>query len=82
MVYYLYEWQQALVDILENDDMRNMKTILLSLIVAENDGGYLARCQDIQGAFVEGDTIEEAIFNCVDVVKMIAQYRAERGESF
>ena len=25
-------------------------------------------------------SVEEAIFNCVDVVKMIAQYRAERGE--
>ena len=27
------------------------------------------------------DTIEEAIFNCVDVVKMIVAYRAERNES-
>jgi len=81
MVYYPYEWHEVSVDMLENYDMRNMKTILLSLIVAENDDGYLARCLDIQGAFAEGDTIEEAIFNCVDVVKMIAQYRAERGES-
>jgi len=59
----------------------DMKTILLSLIVAANNDGYLARCPGIQGAFAEGDTIEEAIFNCVDVVKMIAQYRAERGEA-
>ena len=28
----------------------------------------------------EGDTVEEAVFNGVDVVKMIAVYRAERGE--
>ena len=61
--------------------MHDMKTILLSLIVAANDGGYLARCPSIQGAFGEGETIEEAIFNCVDVVKLIAEYRTERGES-
>ncbi len=60
--------------------MCDTKTVLLSLVVAANDGGYLARCPGIQGAFAEGDTIEEAIFNCVDVVKMIAEYRAERGE--
>ncbi len=41
----------------------------------------MASVPGIQGAFAEGDTIEEAIFNCVDVVKMIAAYRAERGES-
>ncbi len=29
----------------------------------------------------EGDTIDEAIFNCVNVIKMVAAYRAERGES-
>ncbi len=60
--------------------MSNMRTVLLSMVVTVNNGGYLARCPGIQGAFAEGDTIEEAIFNCVDVVKMIAKYRAERGE--
>lgn len=57
------------------------KMILLSLIVEVNDDGFLASCPSIQGAFAEGDTIEEAIFNCLDVIKMIASYRAERGES-
>ncbi len=53
---------------------------MLSMVVKANNGGYLARCPGIQGAFAEGDTIEEAIFNCVDVVETIAKYRAERGE--
>jgi predicted RNase H-like HicB family nuclease len=57
------------------------KAILLSLIVEFNDDGFLASCPGIQGAFAEGDTIEEAIFNCIDMIKMIASYRAERGES-
>ena len=30
----------------------------------------------IQGAFAEGDTPEEAIFNCLDVLAMIRDYRA------
>ena len=53
----------------------------LSIVVEPNDDGYLARCPGIAGAFAEGDTIDEAIFNCVDVIKMVAAYRAERGES-
>ena len=61
--------------------MRKTKAIYLSLVIEANDDGYLAQCPGIQGAFAEGDTIEEAIFNCVDVIKMIAAYRAERGES-
>jgi len=51
------------------------------MVIEANDDGYLARCPGIQGGFAEGDTIEEAIFNCVDVVKMIAAYREERGET-
>lgn len=60
--------------------MHETKAVYLSLIVEANDDGYLARCPAIQGAFAEGDTIEEAIFNCIDVIKLIAAYRAERGE--
>ncbi len=60
--------------------MEKTKTILLSMVIETNDDGYLASVPGIQGAFAEGDTVEEAIFNCVDVVKLIATYRAERGE--
>ena len=61
--------------------MGDTRALFLSLVVEANDGGYLASVPGVQGAFAEGDTVEEAIFNCVDVVKMIAAYRAERGES-
>ncbi|HGJ66140.1 TPA: type II toxin-antitoxin system HicB family antitoxin [bacterium] len=61
--------------------MIDTKAILLSIILTPNDDGYLASVPGVQGAFAEGDTIEEAIFNCIDVVKMIVAYRAERGES-
>ena len=62
--------------------MRDTRAVYLPLLLEVNDDGYLASAPGIQGAFGEGDTIEEAIFNCVDVVKMIAAYRTERGETF
>ena len=61
--------------------MRDTHAVFVSVVVDANDNGYLASVPGLQGAFAEGDTVEEAIFNCVDVVKLIAAYRAERGES-
>jgi len=61
--------------------MRDTRAIYLSLVLEANEDGYLASVPGIQGAFGEGDTIEEAMFNCVDVVKLINAYRTERGES-
>ena len=61
--------------------MRDTQAIFLSLVLELNDDGYLAYVSDLQGTFAEGDTVEEAIFNCIDVVKLITAYRAERGES-
>ena len=61
--------------------MSATRAVFLSLVVqANDDDGYLASVPGLQGAFAEGDTVEEAIFNCVDVAKLIAAYRAERGE--
>jgi len=51
------------------------------MVIEINDDGYLARSPGIQGAFAQGDTTYEAIFNCIDVVKMITAYRAERGQA-
>lgn len=61
--------------------MSDTKAVFLSIILTPNDDGYLASVPGIQGAFAEGNTIEEAIFNCIDVVKMIVAYRTERGEN-
>ncbi len=60
--------------------MKKKSAIMLSMIVEPDEDGYLVSVPGIQGAFAEGDTIEEAIFNCVDVVKMILAYRLERHE--
>ena len=52
------------------------KVQLISIVLETNDDGYLAHIPSIQGAFAEGDTPEEAIFNCLDVLAMIRDYRA------
>ncbi len=60
--------------------MKSNKTLLASIKIEKNGDGYLASLPGVQGAFAEGDTVEEALFNCVDVVKLIFQYRKEQGE--
>jgi predicted RNase H-like HicB family nuclease len=60
--------------------MKSNKTLVASIKVEKNGDGFLAILPGVQGAFAEGDTIEEALFNCVDVVKLIFQFRKERGE--
>lgn len=61
--------------------MADKRAIYLSVILEANEDGFIATVPGLQGAFAEGDTVEEAIFNCIDVVKMISTYRSERGES-
>lgn len=61
--------------------MKKSKAILASIEVEKNDDGFLARIPNIQGAFGEGDTVEEAVFNCIEVAKLIFQYKRERKES-
>ena len=58
-----------------------MKIANFDIVVRENEGGgYLAQCGDIQGAFAEGETPEDAIANCIGVIDMIIAYRRERNE--
>ncbi len=61
--------------------MKKSKAIMASIEIKRNGNGFLARIPGIQGAFAEGDTVEEAVFNCIDVAKMIFDYRKERNES-
>ncbi len=60
--------------------MKSSRIAHLPVTLERNDDGFLASCPMIQGAFAEGDTIDEALFNCVDVVRMILSYRDERAE--
>ena len=46
-----------------------------------DEGGFLAVCSDLKGALAEGDTMEEAIENCQDAIKVILEYKKERAKS-
>ena len=54
---------------------------IISVVIESNDDGYLAMIPGIQGAFAEGDTPQEAIFNSIDVLKMIMEYKQEQNEN-
>jgi len=60
---------------------KKRKFVHLPSVVERNGDSFLVSCPIIQGAFAEGDTIAEAIFNCLDVISVIAAYRKERGET-
>lgn len=44
------------------------------------EGGFHAKCFSLQGAWADGDTIEEATENLKDVIKHILEYRRERNK--
>jgi predicted RNase H-like HicB family nuclease len=49
----------------------------MDIKVTTNDDGYLAVIESVKGAFAEGDTPYEAVFNLFDVLDMISEYRNE-----
>ncbi|MDB9447102.1 MAG: type II toxin-antitoxin system HicB family antitoxin [Sphaerospermopsis kisseleviana] len=61
------------------DNRRKPK--LVSMIIETNADGYLARIPGIQGAFAEGDSPQEAMFNCIDVLQMIIDYKQEQNQT-
>ena len=61
------------------DKTKIRKTYLYPVKVeAHKEGGYHAKCPILQGAWADGDTIEEAIKNLRDVIRLILKYREER----
>jgi len=47
-------------------------------IEIHREGGYHAKCPILQGAFADGETIEKAVDNLRDVIRLILKYREER----
>ncbi len=43
------------------------------------EGGYLARCEKLQGCMAEGETVEQAVSFLVDVARNIIDLRKEEG---
>jgi len=49
-------------------------------VETHEEGGYHAKCPILQGAFADGENIEEAIENLSDVIKLILKYKEERNK--
>lgn len=63
----------------------------MDIQIFTNDDGFLAKVPKIQGAFAEGSTPYEALYNLWDVLNMISDYqhpqnfsreKFEKGVSF
>jgi len=45
----------------------------------ETKGLFVAECKNLEGAWAEGETAEEAVENCKDATKGVLQYHYEFG---
>ena len=63
--------------------MKDQKETYIYKIKVEklDEGGFLAVCMDVKDAFAEGDTVEDAIENCQDVIKIILEHRKEKAKN-
>lgn len=52
----------------------------MQFTIEGNDDGFLATCPQIEGAFAEGDTQFDALYNLLDVIKMIQDYQHETAK--
>lgn len=54
---------------------------LTVVIEKDEDGNFLAICPALQGCYVDGETMEEALKLIEPVIKMHIEDRLENGES-
>jgi len=47
----------------------------MDIQIRKNDDGFLATCPKVGGAFAEGSTEPEALYNLLDVMEMIVDYK-------
>lgn len=61
-----------------------MKQVYLYPIQIESceEGGFLAICPLLQGCYAEGDTIDEAVENLKDVIKITLEYKKKHLRKF
>ncbi len=48
-------------------------------VTQQDDGVFLAECKDVQGAWSEGNSADEAVENCKDAIKGVIQYHQEHN---
>ena len=48
-------------------------------VTQESENLFVAECSDLEGAWAEGETAEEAVENCKDAIKGVLQYYREHN---
>ena len=48
-------------------------------ITQESKNSFVAECPQVEGAWAEGRTAEEAVENCKDAIKGVLEYRKEHN---
>ncbi len=51
-----------------------------SVVIEKDRDGYFAFCPELQGAYAQGDTYEEALENIKEVIQLHVEDRLESGE--
>lgn len=46
------------------------------------EGGFLASCSSVQGCYAEGKTIDEAVQNLKEVIKIVLEYKHRNSGKF
>jgi antitoxin HicB len=50
-----------------------------AIVSEQEEGGYIVSFPDMDEAFTEGDTLDEAIYNAVDVLTLTLESRVDEG---
>lgn len=58
-----------------------MNTYRFAVVIEKDEDGYFAHCPDLQGCYTQGDTLDEALDNVRDAIKLHVEDRLAQGEA-
>lgn len=62
---------------------KSLKILLYPVAIEPcEEGGYFVSCPVLQGCHAEGETIEEAIDNLKDIIKIVSEYKQKHIKKF
>lgn len=57
-----------------------MKPYRFSVVVEEDEAGFVAHCPELQGCYTQGKSYDEALRNIRDAIRLHIEDRLESGE--
>jgi len=58
-----------------------MRAYRFAVVIEKDDDGYFAYCPDLQGCYTQGDTLDEALDNVRDAIRLHVEDRLAQGEA-